>query len=52
MEGNTIEKTTKQVTQKEQGDFPYKARELFGLVTEKEKCNEQQQAEKLFGGNK
>ena len=73
MEGNTIETTTKQVTTKDQADFPYKARKMFGLITEKEMCNEektlnsiglstddvenkklneQQQAEKLFGGNK
>ena len=41
LEGNSIETTTKQVTTKDQTDFPYKARKLFGLVTkeEEEKCH-------------
>lgn len=42
MEGNTIETTTKQVTTKDQADFPYKARKLFGLVTENEMEDEQE----------
>ena len=37
MEGNSIETTTKQVTKKEQSDFPYKARKLFGLIEKDEK---------------
>lgn len=36
MEGNAIETTTKQVTIKDQADFPYKARKLFGLLEKDE----------------
>ena len=36
MEGNLIETTTKQITKKEQSDFPYKARKLFGLIEKNE----------------
>lgn len=42
MEGNSIETTTKQVTKKEQSDFPYKARKLFGLVTKDEMEDEEE----------
>lgn len=36
MQSNTIETTTKQVTKKEETDFPYKARKLFGLLEKNE----------------
>lgn len=42
MQSNTIETTTKQVTKKDQTDFPYKARKLFGLVTENETEDEEE----------
>lgn len=36
METNAIETTTKQITKKEETDFPYKARKLFGLLEKNE----------------
>ena len=42
MQSNAIETTTKQVTKKDQADFPYKAKKLFGLVTENETEDEQE----------
>lgn len=44
MENNSIETTTKHITEKKECDFPYKARKLFGLlekyeVEEELKCH-------------